>query len=104
MCTCALLFVLRSKIHVRCLVLLAEHLQEDGLVQAIPTLFPTLLKLLQNPSLPIKAQIRCLTVYRILCSSIPTLRSQFKGKKYAEIVQKLLAPTFPQFMELVVCW
>jgi hypothetical protein len=53
---------------------MAEEITDEPLVAAIPHLFPILLKVFAVGSFSVRAQIRCLTVYRILCESMNTLQ------------------------------
>lgn len=82
----------------RCLVLMAEEITDEPLVESVPHIFPILLKVFAAGTFSVRAQIRCLTVYRILCESMNTVSG---SSEFSKVIEKLLLPTLPNFLEIM---
>jgi hypothetical protein len=90
----------------RCLVLFAEDITDVQLSQAIPLLFPALLRVGVNPNYPDTTRSRAVTTFQICCSSLLTLSGDEDGgepsKGFMKLVTKLLAPTIAQWFQLFI--
>jgi len=85
----------------RCFVLLADDVTDEVLVKLMPVLQPLLLRILSaKPQvLPARALMRCLTVYRILASSLMTITNTGNNKmRFEDIMKHLLLPTLPAYL------
>lgn len=86
----------------RCLVLMAEEINDEPLVKSVPHIFPLLLRVFaEGSSCSVRAQIRCLTVYRILCESMNTINGDEHDEDYSKVIHGLLTPTLPQFLTII---
>jgi hypothetical protein len=81
---------------------MAEEINDDSLVKAVPHMFPLLLRVFaEGSNCSVRAQIRCLTVYRILCESMKTIGGNRESDDYETIVHGLLTPTLAQFLTII---
>jgi hypothetical protein len=90
----------------RCLVLFAEDITDVQLSQAIPHLFPALLRVAMNPNYPDTTRARAVTTFQICCSSLLTLSGDEDGdapsKGFMKLVTRLLTPTLAQWFQLFI--